>query len=139
MYLYFLQIFPPMPNTIGNSIRPPSFPPTLSTSSTLNTTQTNAGIFPPSSFSNTKTNPIQSVATSHPALTPPSSNFYNTNGNAAHTPPLSNPPPPTNIYNALPVRYLFNHFVYIVSNSSRIHKHQSVQCIHHLHHFIILQ
>ncbi|CAF3776387.1 unnamed protein product [Rotaria sp. Silwood1] len=115
-------VFPPMSHTITNGIRPPLFPPNISSLSTQN-----ASIFPPtiqplSNVYNTKINPtLPSSNVSHTNINPtqsvtnteklntnpilPSSNVFNTH--TIPTPPLSNvstangnsTPPFANVYN----------------------------------------
>ncbi|CAF3325615.1 unnamed protein product [Rotaria sp. Silwood2] len=102
-------VFPPMSYSIANSIRPPLFPPNISTSSTQNFSQPNAPIFPPtippssnvhntkinptlppSHVYNTNTSPTQPVATTDKLNTIPTPSIQNVstaNGNS--TPPLN--------------------------------------------------
>ncbi|CAF0997730.1 unnamed protein product [Rotaria sordida] len=77
-------VFPPMSHSIANGIRPPSFPPNISTS-TQNSSQINAPIFPSSnqSLSNVQNTKI------NPTLT--SSNVYNTNTNSSQPVASTNP------------------------------------------------
>ncbi|CAF3246703.1 unnamed protein product [Rotaria socialis] len=108
-------VFPPMSHSIGNGIRPPTFPPNVTPS---NSSQVNASIFPPmmhtsninptqtpalANVLNTKINPAVSLPTPYnPTLQPP----HLFSSNATSTPPLSNVYSTT--MNSTPLAYVGN-------------------------------